>query len=323
MKLLNLSSMKYPNEIEKIYKDIVDLNIQGATNVAISTLEGMKLALQNDVGTDGKLLERVLDIGRYLAYARPNEPLAQNSVLYIKHFYKEALKENIASEQKDVLLSLCDKYLDDISNAKHKIVDVNLDKLTYIDHILTHCHSSTAGSIIKAIAKDDKDFTAVCTETRPRYQGRITAKNLIDARIDTTMIADSAAESFVIGRGSKPVSAVFIGADVITMKGHCVNKIGSWGIAMAAHQASKPVYVVTPLLKIDHDTAQYDIEIEVREDRELWEDAPKGLEMYNPAFEIVDSGLITAFITEYGIINPSDISAVVKKEYPWLFEIDN
>jgi ribose 1,5-bisphosphate isomerase len=315
--------MKYPVEIEKIYKDIVDLNIQGATNVAISTLEGMKLALQSDPDTDGKLLERILDIGKYLAYARPNEPLAQNSILYINHFYKEELKNSKDINNKDILLNLCDKYLGDISNAKHEIVDVNLNKLTYIDHILTHCHSSTAESLIKGIAKGDKDFTAVCTETRPRYQGRITAKNLLDARIDTTLIADSAAESFVIGRGSKSVSAIFIGADVVTMKGHCVNKIGSWGIAMAAHQASKPLYVVTPLLKIDHDTAQHEIEIEVREDKELWSEAPRDLEMYNPAFEIVDAGLITAFITEYGIIKPSDIDEVVKREYPWLFELDN
>ena len=260
----------------------------------------------------------------YLAYARPNEPLAQNAVLYLKYMYKEKVsKDSSLDTQKEILMSICDEYLEKISDAKNKIVEKNLSKLTYIDHILTHCHSSTAERLIKAIADGDHDFTAVCTETRPRYQGRITAKNLLDAHIDTTLIADGAAESFIIGRGSKSVSAVFIGADVVTMKGHLVNKIGSWGVAMAAHQASKPLYVVTPLLKIDHDTARHDIEIEVREDKELWSDAPRGLEMYNPAFEIVDAGLITGFITEYGITKPSDIDDLVKKEYPWLFDQDN
>jgi ribose 1,5-bisphosphate isomerase len=197
---------------------------------------------------------------------------------------------------------------------------LNSPQLKYIDHVLTHCHSSTAVRLIQGIAKGDEDFTAVCTETRPRYQGRITAKELLNVGIDTTLIADSAAESFVIGRGSKPVSVVFIGCDAITMKGYCINKIGSWGIAMAAYQSSKPLYVVTSLLKVDHDTAHQDIRIEIRGDKELWEDAPKGLEMYNPAFEVVDAGLITGFITEFGIIKPRDIGDFVRKEYPWLFE---
>ena len=103
------------------------------------------------------------------------------------------------------------------------------------------------------------------------------------------------------------------------MNGYCINKIGSWGIAMAAHQAGKPLYVVTPLLKIDHDSAYHSIKIEVREDEELWTEAPKGLEMYNPAFEVVDSGLITGFITEFGILKPEEIGNMVRKEFPWLF----
>jgi len=313
--------MKYPIEIEKIYKDIIDLKIQGATNVAISTLEGMKVAVKNEVVKDDHLLERITDIGNYLAYARPNEPLAQNSVLYIKHFFLEKNGMQLELDgEKELLDDLCDEYLQIIADAKSKIIELNFPKLTYIDHILTHCHSSTAEKMIKAIAKGDRDFTAVCTETRPRYQGRITAKNLIDAHISTTLITDSAAESFIIGRGSKSVSAVFIGADIITMKGYCVNKIGSWGIAMAAKQADKPVYVVTPLLKIDHNSPRQEIEIEVREDKELWVDAPDGLDMYNPAFEIVDAGLITGFITEYGILKHNEIGDLVRKEYPWLFE---
>jgi methylthioribose-1-phosphate isomerase len=174
-------------------------------------------------------------------------------------------------------------------------------------------------SLIKGIAENDADFTAVCTETRPRYQGRKTAVELLDAKIDTTLIADSAAESFVIGRGSKSISEVFIGCDAITMAGHCINKIGSWGIGMAAYKAGKPMYIVTPLLKIDTDTAYHEIEIEIREDKELWKEAPRGLEMYNPAFEVVDKDLIQGFITEFGILKPSEIADVVKKEYPWLF----
>ena len=62
--------MKYPIEIEKIYKDIVELTVQGATNVAIASLEGMKLALQNDQNTDGKVLERIVDVGKLFSLCK-------------------------------------------------------------------------------------------------------------------------------------------------------------------------------------------------------------------------------------------------------------
>ena len=312
--------MKYPKKIEKIYQEIKDIKVQGATNVAIATFEGMKVALSSKIGRSESFLKDILEVGRYLAYARLNEPLAQNGLLYIKYFFLQKGGERLElNERRELLNELCDNFLDKISKSKHKIDEFNVSKLSHIDHVLTHCHSSTAVRLIKGIAENDTDFTAVCTETRPRYQGRITAKELVEAGVDTTLIGDSAAESFVIGRGSKSVSAVFIGCDAITMQGYCINKIGSWGIAMAAYHSGKPVYVVTPLLKIDHDTAYYDMKIEIREDRELWKDAPKGLDMYNPAFEVVDAGLITGFVTEYGIIKPTDIRETVKREYPWLF----
>jgi ribose 1,5-bisphosphate isomerase len=312
--------MQYPKEIQQIHDEIKGLNVQGATNVAIATLEGMKLALELDYRDPEGFIDSILEVGNYLAFARPNEPLAQNSVLYIQYLFEEkAIYRFPIEEEKQLIKQLCQEFLDKIEEDKKKIIELNVPKLLQIDHVLTHCHSSTAVSLIKGISKGDQDFTAVCTETRPRYQGRKTAKSLLEAKIDTTLIADSAAESFVIGRGNKSVSEVFIGCDAITMRGHCINKIGSWGIGMAARQAGKPLYVVTPLLKIDHDSAYHEIEIEVREDKELWADAPAGLKMYNPAFELVDSGLIQGFVTEFGILKPDEIADVVRKEYPWLF----
>lgn len=312
--------MKYPKRIKKIYKQIVDLEIQGATNVAIQTFQGILASLDDKRIDDDSFLDRITQTGNYLAFARPNEPLAQNGVVYLRHFFLQNEGNSLSiGDKKNLIEDLCNEFLDKISSAKHDIETLNGDKLKYIDHILTHCHSTSAIKLIEGIAEGDNDFTAVCTETRPRQQGRITAKELLEAGISTTYIADSAAESFVIGRGSKPVSAVFIGCDVITMRGHCINKVGSWGIAMSAHQSSKPLYVVTPLLKIDHDTASHEIKIEIREDREIWENAPEELEIYNPAFEIVDAGLITGYITEYGIIKPNQIASVVKEKYPWLF----
>ncbi len=311
----------YP-QIKKIYEDIKNLNIQGATNVAISTFEAMKIYIElNREESKEKFLSTLFEIGKQLAYARDNEPLARNGVTYLKHFFGQqfsVLPE--ISVMKREFTTLCDKYLALIEETKQKILDNNSRNLLNYDKVLTHCHSSTAVSLIKAIGKGDNDFEVVCTETRPRFQGRKTALSLLEAKIKTTLITDSAAESFVIGRGSVPIDVVFIGCDQITSKGHAINKIGSWGISMAAYYAGKPVYVVTPLLKIDSNSFLESVKIEVRESREIWEDAPKDLHIFNPAFEIVDNVLITGYLTEFGLIHPTNVENIVKEQYPWILD---
>lgn len=312
---------KYPT-IQKIYNDIQKLNIQGATNVAISTFEGMKLYIElSKVEDSEEFFHELFEIGNTLAHARDNEPLARNGVTYIKHFFGQKFSDlPELSVMKQEFTKLCDSYLGMIEGTKALIIERNTKNLTNIDKVLTHCHSSTAVSLIKSIGKGDRDFEVVCTETRPRLQGRKTAKSLLEGGVKTTLIADSAAESFAINRGSVPVDAVFIGCDQITAEGHTINKIGSWGIAIAAYYAGKPLYVVTPLLKVDPTSFFESVKIEVRESKELWEDAPKGLHMYNPAFEIVDKSLITGYLTEFGMVLPDNIGSLAKEHYSWIFD---
>ena len=312
---------QYP-QVQKIYEDIQKLNIQGATNVALSVFEGMKLYISQTKESDPKkVLEEFFEVGNMLANARPNEPLARNGVKYVRYsFTKEFSDLPSLSTMKPRLEELCEEYLQIVSESKKNLVEKSKEYLKNYDKIFTHCHSSAAVNLIKELSQGDKEFEVVCTETRPRMQGRITAKNLVDAGVKTTMITDSAAESFIINRGNVPIDVVFIGCDQIVKGGHAINKIGSWGIGMAAHYADKPLYVVTPLLKIDEASFNGEIEIEVREDSEIWPDAPKELEIYNPAFEIVDNVLITGFVTEFGITKPSEIDALAKQKYPWLFD---
>jgi len=311
---------KYP-EIEKIYKDIKDLNIQGATNVAIATFEGMKLYEDISKQNDKELFyKEFFEVGESLSHARANEPLATNGVKYVKYFFnkKYSVLPEIVTMKRE-LAQLCDDFIDLIGQSKKDLLAKSWKFFANFNKVFTHCHSSTAVSLIKSMAKGTANFEAVCTETRPRLQGRITAKSLLEARIKTTLIADSAGESFIINRGSIPVEIIFMGCDEITSGGHAVNKIGSWGLGMAAHYMDKPFYIVTPLLKLDLETFKHNIKIEVRENKELWPDAPKDLHMYNPAFEVIDSGLITGYVTELGILKPGDVKKAARDNYPWLF----
>jgi ribose 1,5-bisphosphate isomerase len=310
------------SEIKKIYDDIKNLNVQGATNVAIATIEGMKLYVEISKEKDKELFyKEVLQVGSELSLARENEPMARNCVTFVKYSFGQKFSDlPEVNTMKREIGELCDKFLDMVAKSKKDLLDKSTNFFGNFSKVFTHCHSSTAVSLIVSMSKGSKNFKAVCTETRPRFQGRKTAQNLLNAGIDTTLIADSAGESFIIGRGSIPVEIVFIGCDKITAGGHTVNKIGSWGLAMAAHYADKPMYVVTPILKMDPDSYIHDLKIEVRESSELWEDAPKGLHMYNPAFEIVDSRLITGYITELGIIKANEIEKVALQQYPWILQ---
>lgn len=307
-------------QIDDIYKDIQNLNIQGATNVCIATFEGMKLYLELTQESDSKeLYDEFFRVGDKLAHARENEPLATNGVTFVKFlFEKEYSDLPSVSSMKRILREFCDDYLEMVNSSKKEIVENGRNELEKYKKILTHCHSSTVVSLIKNISQGKTEFEVVCTETRPLFQGRTTAKNLLAAGIKTTMIADSSAESFVVGRGNVNIEVALIGCDEILADGSAVNKIGSWGIGMASLFAKKPLYVVTPSLKLDYHSVLENNKMEIREDMELWPDAPKELEIYNPAFEVIDAGLITGYITELGVIAAKNIVDVVVSKYPWI-----
>ena len=111
------------------------------------------------------------------------------------------------------------------------------------------------------------------------------------------------------------IDMVIIGADSISHKGDVYNKIGSYGIALAAYEAGIPVYIAATALKMDADDK---IEVELREEDELWRGKPRNLEILNFAFDMIPAKFITGIICEFGIVKPNQLKAKVLKKYPWL-----
>jgi ribose 1,5-bisphosphate isomerase len=113
---------------------------------------------------------------------------------------------------------------------------------------------------------------------------------------------------------------VIVGADAITSEGNVVNKIGSSGIAVLAHEARVPFYVVSELLKFDPETLQGECEkIEQRNPAEVWSEAPPKLTVRNPAFDVTSNRYIHGLVCEEGIIAPQAIVEVIRLRYPWVF----
>lgn len=194
--------------------------------------------------------------------------------------------------------------------------------------ILTHCNAGwlafvdygSALAPIYAAHSEGKNIHVYVDETRPRSQGaRLTAWELNNEHIDHVIIADNAA-ALLMQKGL--IDMVITGADRIAANGDAANKIGTLQKAIAANYYKIPFYIAAPLSTIDMNTPTgEDIVIEIRAQEEiLWQTGPDkagslhtinvanpGSSAYNPAFDVTPARLITAFITEKGIINPYDL----------------
>jgi methylthioribose-1-phosphate isomerase len=153
-------------------------------------------------------------------------------------------------------------------------------------------------------------------ETRPLLQGaRLTAWELARDGIAHRIIVDSAAAS-LIARGA--INAVLVGADRIALNGDTANKVGTYGLALAAHAHGVPFYVVAPLSTIDAGVATGEqIPIEKRSKGEVLtfagtRTAPAGAEAFNPAFDVTPAAMITAIVTEAGVLRAPYDEAIAR-----------
>lgn len=290
------------NKIDELEEDIKSISIQGATNIALATMEGVKIAI-NDGEKDTRKLKK---IGERLAYARPTEPLAQNAVRFI------FLQEN---QTVDSYLQRIEKYQEMMKDAKEKMGQNGINLIENGGLYMTHCHSSTVVSMFLQARKKGKNFSVLATETRPKFQGRITAVELLNSGIDVTLIIDDVAESIIEGR-LKHVDKIFIGADMLSQKGF-INKVGSLGISKAAKENNIPIYSLSVLLK--YDPRPYSpVFLEERSGEEVWSDAPSELKIYAPAFDFVKYDTGVKIICEKGIFSGDSIEKKAISLYPFI-----
>jgi len=161
-----------------------------------------------------------------------------------------------------------------------------------------------------------KNFEVLNTETRPKYQGRITAKELSDNGIKITHFVDSAARIAI-----RQADLVLLGSDAITSEGNVINKIGSGMFAEVADKYDVPVYCVTNSWKFDPKSIfGFDEEIEFRDVKEVWDKPPKKVIIQNPAFEEIEAKHVTGIISEVGVYNPETLISELRRFYPWMFK---
>ncbi len=291
------------------------LQVQGARNVAIAAVKAIiTQAEQSNAKTKNQFLAELIEAQTIFATARETEPLMRNAIRWLITQSQAIIVEKVETLNQ-IVVANANQFLKDLEDSKEHIAEIGAKRISDAATVFTHCHSSTVTRLLAKAKAGGKNFKVICTETRPAFQGRITAKELVDLGIETTFIVDSATRTFM-----REVDLVIVGADAITSEGNVVNKIGSGGIAVLAHEARVPFYVVSELLKFDPETLAGGYEkIEQRSSAEIWDEAPSKLAVRNPAFDITPNRYINGLICEEGIIAPQSVVEVTRRNYPWIF----
>jgi ribose 1,5-bisphosphate isomerase len=292
------------------------LEVQGARNVAIAAIKALEaLAEETRAKTKQEFMKDLSEAKATLFASRATEPLMRNALRWIISQVEQSGKEKVAALAK-LVSSSSSQFLKNLEASKECIAEIGAKRIRDNSVVFTHCHSSTVTHLLSKAKENGKTFEVVCTETRPVFQGRITAKELLALGVKTTFIVDSAARSFM-----RNADLVIVGADAITSEGNVINKIGTGTIALLAHEARKPFYVVAELLKFDPATVCGDYEqIEERSPDEVWKGASEKLIVRNPAFDVTRRDFIHGVICEEGIIPPHSVAEVVRRKYQWIFQ---
>jgi methylthioribose-1-phosphate isomerase len=302
---------------EDIHEAIRSLRVRGAPAIGVAAALGMYLAAV-DIDTDdyGEFCARFMSAGKYLASSRPTAV----NLFWALERMERVVRQNKnmpVADVKSLLLDEAVRIRDEDVRVCRAIGEHGLGLVEDGCGILTHCNAGRLATVRYGTAlapvyvgkERGYGFKVYSCETRPLLQGaRLTAYELAASGIDVTVVCDNMV-SRVMKNGW--VQAVFVGCDRVAANGDVCNKIGTSGVAVMAEYYGIPFYVCAPVSTIDMRTPDGSgITIEERpgfEVTDMWyreRMTPEGVSVYNPAFDVSDAKLITAIVTEYGVVRP-------------------
>ncbi len=311
--LPNREVFRVYNDYRAVAQAIRTMVIRGAPAIGVAAAMGAALGFKGYAGKQAqarfevvaKALKATRPTAVNLAWAleRMGRVLEENLDLTAPALFRRMRTEAIAIHDEDIA-------------ANRALGNHGATLIGETATVLTHCNAgalATAGygtalGVIRAAHDAGKKIDVFADETRPFLQGaRLTAWELQKDRIPVTVIADNMAGSLL---SSGRVNCVIVGTDRTAANGDVANKIGTYPLAVLARRHKVPFYVAAPLSSIDLSCASgTQIPIEQRAAKEISEFAgkqitPKGVAIFNPAFDVTPAELVTAIITERGVAYP-------------------
>jgi methylthioribose-1-phosphate isomerase len=316
-----IDQTKLPNKLVyvrcKDYREVADvirkLVVRGAPAIGVSAAFGLALAAQqSNAKTSTELLT---DLDNAFKVLHATRPTAVNLFWALERVRAKGMQAKTIQEAKRVILDEALKMAEEDVETNRKIGGHGLKLFKDGDIVLTHCNAGslatvaygTALGVIRAARESGKRLSVIATETRPVMQGsRLTAFELVHDGIDVSLITDTAV-GHMMARGA--INHVIVGADRVLHTGHVFNKIGTYQVAILANKHNVPFYVAAPLSTFDFESNPDDVIIEDRSADEVVKVgkkriAPKGVRVFNPAFDMTPPELITGIITQKGILTP-------------------
>ncbi|MCJ7434299.1 MAG: S-methyl-5-thioribose-1-phosphate isomerase [Anaerolineales bacterium] len=314
------------HKYEEVAQAIKDMVVRGAP--AIGAAAAFGLALAGFESTSDNLLD---ELGTAAAVLKSARPTAVNLAWAVDRIMRVANSVNgPADDVRNAVLNEAQKLADEDVEINKRMAEHGAALINDGDTIIHHCNTGalatvdwgTALGVIRTAYEQGKRIHVLVDETRPRLQGaRLTAWELEQYGIPYEIISDNMSGYFLKAGAAQKV---FFGADRVAANGDVANKIGTYMLALAAHDNGVPVYAVVPTSTIDLSLAHGDlIPIEERNTDEVLgiqfqgePIAPKNAKARNPAFDVTPNRLITGIVTENGIVYPpfeSNFKNVVKK----------
>lgn len=304
--------------VGQVWEAIKMLRVRGAPAIGIAAGYGVVLgASAPDIPPTVEAIQAAaLEAAEYLATSRPTAVNLFWALDRLKRLVRTASPQQAASELRMRLLLEAQAIQNEDRRMCQAIGEHGSRLIGNKATLLTHCNAGglataalgTALSVMFSCQDQGKEISVYVDETRPLWQGaRLTAWELMQRSIPATIICDSMAAHVM---KCKQVDAVIVGADRIAANGDAANKIGTYGLAVLAHHHKIPFYVAAPSSTFDLSIdSGAQIPIEERSASEVLAPgglsiAPVGAKAYNPAFDVAPAELITALITERGVIAP-------------------
>lgn len=313
---------------EQVFYAITLLKVRGAPAIGIAGAFGLAMCMNRFRARNLQSFDKeFLRVKRYLYISRPTAVSLMWTLDRMERCYYETLeetkdmaadaaikqiKERLTAEARAIKLEDVQKCLA-ISEAGFSLLKPGIGIMTYCNagHLAVSRYGTALGPIYMAQQKGLMPKVYSC-ETRPMLQGsRLTSYELTKAGVDVTLICDNMAAD-VMSRGK--IDIVFFGCDRIAANGDVANKVGSSMLAILAKHYGIPCYTLGPSNTIDFKTKTgNDIVIEERPAFEVTDQyfdkpvAPKGVKVYNPAFDVTPAELLTGIITEKGIFAPNEL----------------
>ncbi len=335
-RLLLLDQTRLP--LETLYLDIADerqmwdaikrLVVRGAPAIGVAAAFGVYLGVRGFQNSELlPLYDRINAVADYLATSRPTAVNLFWALDRMRRVARDAGRDSHRMAPREAvefiksrLLAECLAMIDEDNRVCRAIGQHGVSLLKSVAgraiNILTHCNAGglatvqygTALAPIYVGTEQGLQFHVYSDETRPLLQGsRITAYELETNGVPVTVICDNMAAT-VMSQGK--VDAVIVGTDRVAANGDVANKIGTYGVAILAKHFGVPFYVAAPISSIDWKIADgSQIPIEERDPAEISrgfgrQTAPDGVRFYNPAFDVTPAALVTALITERGVVRP-------------------